>query len=269
MTDESLYPCAYRVLRYAPNLVRDEWVNIGVLIHDPVANRAGVRMVEEETEFARIRRLHPHADQAVLRALKDDFAKQFEEHAADPRGYLSQLDETLSNILQLSPQKGVLTADLDAELDRLYRDHVEPPRYRRAPAEVLATRGDIRARMSLVFRGAGIYTAMEKGVRVGEFTYPGDPLRLDYAYRRNGTRGFVHALTLSRDPAQAKVLAFTADSIRAKLADAEFAAVTETAPQRDNELHQFVARLLEAERIELVPVAALDRFASRLKPTIH
>ena len=27
--------CAYRVLRYAPNLVRDEWVNIGVLVFDP------------------------------------------------------------------------------------------------------------------------------------------------------------------------------------------------------------------------------------------
>ena len=25
----------YRVLRYTPNLVRDEWVNIGVLVFDP------------------------------------------------------------------------------------------------------------------------------------------------------------------------------------------------------------------------------------------
>jgi Protein of unknown function (DUF3037) len=26
--------CAYRILRYTPNLVRDEWVNIGVLLFD-------------------------------------------------------------------------------------------------------------------------------------------------------------------------------------------------------------------------------------------
>ncbi len=26
---------AYRVLRYTPNLLRDEWVNIGVLVFDP------------------------------------------------------------------------------------------------------------------------------------------------------------------------------------------------------------------------------------------
>ena len=33
--------CAYRVLRYSPNLVRDEWVNIGVLLFDPRPANAG------------------------------------------------------------------------------------------------------------------------------------------------------------------------------------------------------------------------------------
>ena len=32
-TEERAY--AYRILRYTPNLVRDEWENIGVLIFDP------------------------------------------------------------------------------------------------------------------------------------------------------------------------------------------------------------------------------------------
>jgi hypothetical protein len=31
----------YRVLRYAPNLVRDEWVNIGVLVFDPESGGCG------------------------------------------------------------------------------------------------------------------------------------------------------------------------------------------------------------------------------------
>ena len=31
----------YRVLRYAPNLVRDEWVNIGVLVFDERAANGG------------------------------------------------------------------------------------------------------------------------------------------------------------------------------------------------------------------------------------
>ncbi len=269
MPDQALHPCAYRVLRYTPNLVRDEWVNIGILIHHPATNRARVRLIEEPGEFGRVRRLHPNADEVLLRALRDDFEKQFDEHRDDLPGFLDRLDQTLSNVLQLSPQKGVLAEDFDAELDRLYRDHVEPPHYRAAPAELPNTRPAIRARIAQVFRSAGIYAPMEKGFRIEQFTYPGDPLRLDYAYRRDGTRGFVHALALARDPGQAKVLAFTAESVRAKLAQAEFAAVTETAPQPDNAVHQFVTRLFEAQGIELVPVSELPGFASRLKPTIH
>lgn len=35
MPDETLQPCAYHVVRYQPNLIRDEWVNIGVLLLIP------------------------------------------------------------------------------------------------------------------------------------------------------------------------------------------------------------------------------------------
>src|SRR5713226_1925928 len=260
MPDDALHACAYRVLRYTPNLIRDEWVNIGVLIHDPATRRARVRLIEDVGEFARVRRLHPHADENLLRALQGDFESQFAEHAGDIAGFLAQLDLTLANVLQLSPQNGVLTGDLDAELDRLYRDHVEPPQYRRAAAAPLATRNAIRTRINQVFASAGILKFTERGVRIEEFTYPGDPMKLDFAYRRNGTRGFVQALTLSRDPAQAKALAFTAEAIRTKIEKTEFAAVTEIPPQPGNAGHQFVARLLAAQGIELVPAARLPDF---------
>ena len=102
------------------------------------------------------------------------------------------------------PQKGLLAEDMDAELDRLYRDHVEPPRYTRT-FEDLATRNAIRTRANQTFRTAGIWPRLGRHLRVEEFTYPGDPLRIDYSYRRNGTRGFVQALPLGRDPGQAKV----------------------------------------------------------------
>ena len=43
-----------RVLRYAPNPLRDEWVNIGVLVFDPESGERRLRLVEEEEEFHRI-----------------------------------------------------------------------------------------------------------------------------------------------------------------------------------------------------------------------
>src|SRR5258708_34154362 len=70
--------CAYRILRYAPNLVRDEWVNIGVLLFDPGTGERRLRMIEEQDEYNRVRRLHPQADEALLRALRDDPEDRFQ-----------------------------------------------------------------------------------------------------------------------------------------------------------------------------------------------
>src|SRR5579859_276887 len=68
---------AYRVLRYTPNLVRDEWVNIGVLVFDPQSGERRMRLIEDPEEYARVRRLHPRADEELLRALRDDLENRF------------------------------------------------------------------------------------------------------------------------------------------------------------------------------------------------
>src|SRR5947209_12792519 len=118
MPDERLNALAYHVLRYDPNLVRDEWVNIGILVHDPKSKRARARLIEEPVEFGRVRKLHANADLDLLRALASDFQTQLDERKKEWDEYFHDLDETLSNALQLSPQRGVLTEDMDAELDR-------------------------------------------------------------------------------------------------------------------------------------------------------
>ena len=158
---------------------------------------------------------------------------------------------------------------MDAELDRLYRDHVEPPRYGRT-FEDLSTRTAIRTRANKVFRSTGLSPRLARHVRVEEFNYAGDPLRDYYAYRRNGTRGFVQALPLGRDPGQAKVRAFTAESIRAKMPQSEFLAVTETEPRpQENARHRFVAGLLEERQIPVVPLARLAEWARRIGPSLR
>src|SRR5271157_1876158 len=96
--------CAYRVLRYTPNLVRDEWVNIGVLVFDPQTGERRLRLIDALEEFNRVRRLHPQADEALLRALRNDledrFASANANDAGDWRQLLAKWDDTLSNALQ-------------------------------------------------------------------------------------------------------------------------------------------------------------------------
>src|SRR5438105_6860901 len=132
----------YHVLRYTSDLVRDEWVNIGVLLFDPLTGALRLRLVEEQDEYARIRRLQPAADEDVLRGfrdhLEDRFAAFLQNRQAEHGETLAVGDgvqrlmenwnNTLSNGLQVVPQKGVYADDLDIELERLYTEHVAPPR---------------------------------------------------------------------------------------------------------------------------------------------
>jgi hypothetical protein len=262
--EPSRIPCAYQLVRYIPNLLRDEWVNIGVVLFEPASGRV-LRRLLEELDFARLHRRYPQSDESLLRRLPEEFETQLGER---PLEQLSRLFQTLATAVQLSPQTGLLAEDLDAELDRLYHDQVEPLRNGRR-SEDLSTRNAIRTRANQVFRSAGLWTRLERRVRIEEFTYAGDPLRVDYSYRRNGTRGFVQALPLGRDPGQAKVLAFTADAIRAKLAQTEFLAVSEVEPRpQENARHRFVTGLLEEHEIPVVPLARLAEWAQRMRPSL-
>jgi hypothetical protein len=272
VTETNLNSFAYHVIRYTPNLVRDEWVNIGVVLQEPVEGKFRLRLIEEEAEFARLRRLHPTADETLLRGLPQFFENSLGEHKKELAAWIAKLDQTLSNSLQFSPQKGLLAADMDVQLERLYSNHVALPRRSAAAAETAGSRSDIRIRANQVFRTVGLWPKLNRGVRVEQYTSEGDPLRLDYSYRRNGTLGFIHSLALTRDPAQAKVLAYTADAIRANIKElkTEFAAITEVEPRpEENDRHKFVAGLLAEKGIPLVPLSRLPAWAHHLRPLIQ
>ncbi len=284
----------YRVLRYTPNLVRDEWVNIGVLLFDPQTGERRLRLIEDQDEYHRVRRLHPAADEALLRALRDDLESRFDaarreegekttgnDHgppasggtgARDPQEWqklLAKWDDTLANALQLAPPKGTLAGDLDAELLRLYDDHVAVTRPA-GRAGLSGSRGNLRSYCSQVFRNAHLWERLEKSVRAAEFTFPGDPMRLDYSYRRNGTRGFVQTLSVSRAPGDAKLLAYTAEHIRDKAQFAsEFTAVTDVPLVAENARHRFVRDTLREVGVEPVPLEGFAVWVAKLRPMLQ
>src|SRR5258708_38551478 len=76
---------AYHVLRYTSDLVRDEWVNIGVIVFDPLTGALRLRLVEEQDEYARIRRLQPAADEDALRSFRDHLEDQFSTYLRNRR----------------------------------------------------------------------------------------------------------------------------------------------------------------------------------------
>jgi len=274
---------AYHVLRYTSDLVRDEWVNIGVIVFDPLTGALRLRLVEEQDEYARIRRLQPAADEDVLRSFRDHLEDQFSTYLRNRRAELGgtpdvgeelqklieNWNSTLSNGLQLAPQKGVHADDLDVELDRLYTEHVAPPR-KVIRVGAPGSRAMIRSYCSQVWKAAGLWDRIQKSVRVAEFTFPGDPMRIDYSYRRNGTRGYVQMLSVSRAPGDCKLFAYTAARIAARAPFAsEFAAVTDVPLVAENERHCFVRDTLRDAGIEPVGMDHFATWVPKLKPTIQ
>lgn len=268
---------AYHVLRYVPNLVRDEWVNIGVLVFNPRTGEKSLRIIEDEQEFNRVRRLHPRADDRILRALRDDLVNRLDSgtsgNGATPgpirwEAVLHKWEDTLSNALQIAPQKGVEAQDIEKEVERLYADHVAVPE---GPARVglPGSRRQILDYCGQVFRQAGIWHLLEKSVRITEFTFPGDPARIDFSYRRNGTRGFIHALSVSRSPQDCKPLAYNVKHIAEKARfKTEFAAVTDVKLSRENDRHRFVWDTLQEVGIEPVAMEALASWTPKLASSL-
>ena len=264
---------AYHVLRYVPNLVRDEWVNIGVLVFNPRTDERRLRLIEDQVEYDRIRRLHPSVDEAVLRALRADLEDRLDPEVGDGpaiplQKILKKCDETLSTTLQIAPQKGVLADDLDAELERLYSDHVAVQRPRSRVGQP-GSRATIRAYCAQVFKQARIWDRLQKSVRVAEFTFPGDPSRLDFSYHRNGTRGYVHTLSVTRAPQDAKSLSYNVKHIADKARHpTEFAAITDVALSGDNDRHRFVMDTLREVGVESVPMEGLAVWVAKLRPSL-
>jgi len=263
---------SYHLIRYSPNLVRDEWLNIGVLLFDTESGEWRLRLIESEEEFARVRRLHPQADEGLLRSWRDELQDRFEESTArqeDWRRVLSKLEGTLSVSIQLASQKGVHATNLDSEMDRLYGDRVASPR---PPTRVGApgSRATIRNYCAQVWKLAHLWDKLERSVRVAEFTFPGDPMRLDYGYRRNGTRGYVQTISVSRAPGECKSYAYTAARIAARARfPSEFAAVTDVPLQPGNDRHSFVCDTLRDAGIEPVPMEGFAVWVNKLKPMIY
>jgi len=262
------HTCQYFLLRYTPDIVRGEFINLGVFLYDPEARRLESRLLED---FRRLRRLHPWADLALLAQLAGQFEQESFEAAGNLQTYVERL-ENYSNTIDISLPKAVLTGNFEAELQRLYETYVREPRYpTRLAAAVEGTRAWVRVQLNSVLRAAGLleHPRLERRVRVAAYTQPGDPFAFDFGYRTNGTRGFLHALALARDVDTAKVFAYTAERVRARLADdklrAEFTAVVEAEAAPGNETAQLSARILAEQQIGLVPVAQLNDFATRLR----
>ena len=267
--------CEFRLLRYVPDAVRNEYVHIGVILREAAAADAGPArpepaLVRFTRDWRRVRCLDPEADTALLEGMESELRRRFQE---EPDGNLMRLlGESLSLSVQMTEAKAYLAESLPAGMEELMRLYVEPPPRERVPR--LSGRAAIQAKMRGEFERTGVWDLMRKRIAASEYTRPGDPLRIDVGYRPNGLIRMFHAVSLEPGVEMAKVLAFSAAGLRigverVEKAELELTAVIEPAarlgatdeePER-LEMYRFGVETMEENRIRVLTTSDLGRVA--------
>jgi hypothetical protein len=287
MSDESgRHPCEFQLLRYVPDAVRNEYVHIGVILRE--ASAAGAEGARARVQFTRdwrrVRCLDPDADTALLEGMESELRRRLEQ---ETDGRLRKLlDESLSLNVQMTAPKAYLAESLPAGMEELMRMYVDPPLRERTAR--LSGRAAIQAKMRTEFERAGVWDLLRKRIAASEYTRPGDPLRLDAGYRTNGISHLTvedlsagtsmirmfHAVSLEPGVEMAKVLAFSAASLRAGVERVEKAALeltaviepaaklgaTEEEPER-LEMYRFGVETMEEHRIRVLTTSDMGRVA--------
>jgi hypothetical protein len=218
-------PCEFYLVRYVPDPVKDEFVNIGVLLRE--AGRPGSAMVRFTRDWGRVRCVDPGADVAWLEAVEDEIRRRLAQGPVEVAAMMRVLEENFSNLLQMSGPKACLAESVVAELEQLSSLYVET---RRAGRERRRTgRQGIVLSMRRSFEAAGVWGLMRKRIAASLYTRPGDPLRIDCGYRPNGVVRMFHAVSLEGDLEVAKVLAFSAPQLVEGVARVEKAKLELTA----------------------------------------
>ena len=280
----SRLPCEFSLIRYVPDVVKGEFVNIGVLLRD-ASNGSVVPAVRFTRDWTRVRCMDAGADLGLLDSLEAEIAARLADPASMTKPILDVLADSFSNSVQVSEPRATLAESVAAELDQLMQFYVEPIKVKREPRR--SGRAAIAAAMRSEFERAGVWALLRKRIAASTYTMPGDPMKLDCGYRAslngeaagNGDSTVVrifHAVSLEADTEAAKVLAWSAPRLREGIrrvesAELDLAAVVEplrtiagepTEPPGDEaERYRFGVSTLESQQIRVLTLVDLARAA--------
>ena len=241
----------FRLLRYAPNRLSEEFYNVAALLYDDQGLLLEARFAPD---FVRLRS-NPLADLRFLVMLKEDFESRrllgegFSE-------YVERLQQDLSQGLQISEEKVFLGGEAAGEIERLARTYLATlhrPEGRAAGFEP-GSRRWVQSRLRDTFQLYHLTGRLDAGVPVGSFVSPRFSFQIDYGYKPNGETRYIHALSARNDLTDAGRLCFVFDRIRARQPSQMTAVVGDALPADTREL-------LESSRIRPWAVSKLDDLA--------
>jgi hypothetical protein len=269
-------PCEFFLIRYVPDVVKGEFVNIGVLLREAGAAKADSTVVRFTRDWTRVKCMDADADLALLEALEGEIGARLQTVSSPANGIkpvMEILQDTLANSVQMTEVRACLAESLPAEIEQLMKMYVEPLKVK---VERKRTgRAAIAGAMRTEFERAGVWGLMRKRIAASAYTRAGDPMKIDCGYRVGSAEGVVRmfqAVSLEGDVETAKGLAYSAPQLRegverVEAAKLELTAVVEPlrtvsdAEDEAMERYRFGVEAMEREAIRVVTLSDLARVA--------
>ncbi len=268
--------CEFLLVRYVPDPVKNEFVNIGVLLREtarPGEPGSAAPLVRFTKDWARVRCVDPDADIDMLEAMETEMRRRLLEPGADGPPLLATMEDSFSHQVQITAPKACLAENAAAGMEQLMQLYVEPRKLRARQA--LTGRAAIARSLRTHLEHARVWDLLQKRIAAAAYTRPGDSLKIDCGYKPNGVIRMFHAVSLASDVELAKVLAFSAPALRSGVARVEHAELELTAivePLRNGhgevalgddqvEQYRFGVETMETQQIRVLTVNDLERVA--------
>src|SRR5215471_18773412 len=178
--------CTFFLLRYVPDAIKNEFVNIGLVLLPPQAQPE----IRFDKNWSRLLALYPHADTDLLDGFRNELSDP-----GNRESLLARMDESFSNVLQASGFKACLTSSPAEEADKLAKLYLEAPP-RPGVREQSARQAILRV-MQREFERENVWQQMGKKIAAAQYTRQGDPLEIDCWYKFNSTIKLFHATPLA------------------------------------------------------------------------
>jgi hypothetical protein len=252
------------LLRYVPNVAREEFVNIGLVMTESGGDGGGFAGVHFTADWRRARCLDPSIDVEMLEALGREMERRLQD-VAQRALLLHEMMESFSNSLQLSPIRQCIADNPAEELRDLAQKLVEMPTMWNPGNESAAQTGRkwIRAGMSQAFRAAGVWDFLIKDLAASTYTNPADDFVFDFAYPMGDELKIFHAVSLASIGAATRMFPLRVAKIAPRMKETKrvsprFTAVVEDKFDEEDKAVKSVMAFMEDERIR---VARLNEMA--------
>lgn len=267
----------YFLLRYVPDAVRGESLNIGLVMTEIGGDGGGFAAVHFTKDWRRPKCLYPDIDIELLEAIGRDIETRI-ANVQDRALLLHQMADLYSNAIQFSSVKRCFAEDPVQEMEYLATTLVETPSSDGSPLEAPApkTFGKkwLYSEMKDKFAKSAVLPLLHRDLPAAPYTVENDPLVFAFSYGHKNEIRLFQPVSLVEHIQEAVQFALHYAKIAPKMAQITERTPRLTAVVEDRYDHrskhvQFAKALMKQEEVTIAGLAQMPRIAERARIELH